>query len=142
MEPFESVKQETIIDYAKEGGRVYALIKQKGSSGYGDYLVIDQQVGNAKEQRILEKNFMQLKPWKIEVADIDGDHQKEILIAVHKTTHFDVEEKNRLFIFNFAGERLYKKWTGSQIAGVWNDFAAQDIVSIVGDELIFIEQIG
>ncbi|MBC8079520.1 MAG: hypothetical protein H7X86_04195 [Gorillibacterium sp.] len=137
----ESAEQETIIDYAKEGSRVYALVKQKGPSGYRDYLVINQRVEKGQDQQIFKKDFMQLKPWKIEIADMDGDHEQEIIIAVHKTTHFDAQEKNRLFILNFDGERLYKKWTGSQIAGVWNDFHAEDFLPIQGDELIFIEQV-
>lgn len=134
--------QEIIIDSAQVDDLEYVLMKQKGVSGSVDYLVINRLTDNEKWERIYQSDFKQLKPWKIEIADIDGDHQNEILIGVNKTTHFDDQEKNRMFIFNFNGEKLYKKWTGSQIAGVWDYFFAQDLLSIPGDELLFIEQVG
>jgi len=133
-------KAESIIDYAREGASVYALIGKKGPLKSGEFFVAFRQKENGKWERFYENDFTTRKPWKIEISDIDGDGVKEILIAVNKTTHFDQTEKNRMFIFNFDDEKLYKKWTGSQIAGIWKDFFVGDLVSIPGEELIFIEQ--
>jgi len=133
--------QPTTIDEITDDGLVYTLISQTGSAQYGDTLVIDKQSGDEQRQRIYEKGFNDLKPWKLGIADVDGDRKKELLIAVRKTTHFDPQEKNRMFIFQYDGEKLYKKWTGSQIAGVWNHFYAGNLLSIPGDEMIFIEQV-
>ncbi len=134
-------KQVVIIDEVQEDGLVYALVSQKGLSEYGDMLEIHRLADNQERKHVYTSDFLDLKPWKIEIADVDGDEEKDILIAVNKTTHFDDQAKNRMFIFNFDGDKLYKKWTGSQIAGVWNDFYVGNLLPIRGDELIFIEQV-
>ena len=36
--------------------------------------------------------------------------------------------------------RLVKKWTGSQIAGIWSDFLTGDLLPVKGDEVIFLSQ--
>ena len=133
-------RHEKLIDYCKEEDKVYALLNQKGLSTYGDLFVVYRKGEDEEWERIYDNDFKDLKPWKIEIADIDGNGKKEILIAVYKMTHFDKEEKNRMFIFNYDGEKLYKKWTGSQISGIWTDFYVGDLLSIKGSELIFIEQ--
>lgn len=132
---------EKIIDCVKEDQYTYALISQQKAATYGQTLAIFNQDENRQWSRIYENDFANLKPWKIKTADIDGDGEKEILTAVYKTTHFDKNEKNRLFIFNYSEGKLQKKWTGSQIAGVWKDFSAGDFLAIPGDELIFIEKL-
>ena len=97
---------------------------------------------NAPElEQIYENDFKKLNPWKIATADIDGNGDIEILIAVKKSTHYDTEQKNRMFIFNFNGEVLYKKWTGSEISGRWRDFYTMDLLPVLGSELFFLEEI-
>jgi hypothetical protein len=134
-------KQERIVDYVEEASLIYTLISQLGRSDYGDILVIFHQQNNGEWKRSYENDFVDLKPWKIELGDVDGDGEQEILTAVNKTTHFDQTEKNRMFIFNYREDKLIKKWTGSQIAGLWEDFIVGDLLTIPGDELIFIEQL-
>jgi hypothetical protein len=133
-------KQETVIDGVREGTAAYTLLSREGRSDYGDIFAVFEQDGTGEWNRVYENDFADLKPWKLELADIDGDGTKEILTAVRKTTHFDPDEKNRMFIFNYENNILVKKWTGSQIAGIWKDFIAGDLLPISGDELIFIEQ--
>lgn len=131
---------ELLIDYTLEEPLAYALVNKKGISQYGDFFVLFEREDKAFN-RIYENDFKDLMPWKIEVADIDADNTKEILIAVNKTTHLDKEIKNRMFIFNYQDNILVKKWTGSQIAGVWRNFYVGDLLSAPGDELIFIQEL-
>ncbi|MDD3174107.1 MAG: hypothetical protein PHF63_10745 [Herbinix sp.] len=132
---------EVIIDAVQDNAIVYMVTSQSGNTDYGDTLVVFSQRNDGSWQRIYNNDFKNLKPWKIELADIDGNGSKEILIAVNKTSHFDKSEKNRMFIFNYADNKLIKKWTGSEIAGIWENFAAGDFVPIKGDELVFIRQV-
>lgn len=137
--PEFSLKEgEILIDSIIEKPYAYTLVSKNGSEDYGDFFVVFEKKENLW-QRIYEKDFKNLKPWKIETADIDGDNTKEILIAVKSTTRYDKELKNRMFIFNFSEGSLVKKWTGSQIAGKWRDFYVGDLFARSGDELIFIE---
>lgn len=132
--------KEVVIDEVAADGLVYCLISRHGSREYGDTLVISRQAADGSRRLVYEKDFADLRPWKLEMADVDGDRNKEILIAVYKATHFDQQEKNRLFVFRFDAGKLTKKWTGSQIAGTWHFFFAGDLLPIPGDELLFIEQ--
>lgn len=132
-------KNELLIDYTIDESLAYTLINKKGIKEYGDFFVVFERVQDGW-QRIYENNFRQLMPWKLDVADIDGDNKQEILIALRKTTPFDNEIKNRMFIFNFNDNILSRKWTGSQIAGIWREFYTIDILPSSGSELVFIEE--
>lgn len=132
-------KKELLIDFMIDDALAYTLISKEGVYEYGDFFVVFEKT-NKVWQRIYENDFKDLKPWKLEVADIDGDDNKEVLIAVRKTTLYDKEMKNRMFIFNYVNGILAKKWTGSQIAGIWREFYTMDLLSTPGDELVFIEQ--
>ncbi|MBO9596470.1 MAG: hypothetical protein J7559_01420 [Cohnella sp.] len=129
------------VDEAREDGIRYAIVSMTGDQAFGDRLEIERQHSDGRWQRVYENDFKDLKPWKIEIGDIDGDDRKELLIAVNKPTHFDAEHRNRMFIFNFEGGKLVKKWTGSQLAGDWRTFRVGDLLPIPGDELIFIERL-
>lgn len=133
-------KGETLIDYIKDGHYAYALISVQGTDEYGDFFAVFENTSDGWH-RIYEKDFIDYKPWKIDIADIDGDDEEEILIAVRYATLFDKEIKNRMFIFNYIDGVLTKKWTGSQIAGTWREFYAGDVFPAPGCELIFIETV-
>lgn len=130
--------KEILIDAAVEEETAYTLISREGRSDYADLLLVLNQKVDGSWERVYENDFTGIKPWKLAVADVDGDGIKEILTAVTKTTIFDPVEKNRMFIFNYEENKLVKKWTGSQIAGTWVDFRVNDLVDIPGDELIFV----
>ena len=133
-------QKETIVHGIQEEKRAYMIISREGRKDYGDLLVIFDKSAKGNWDRSYENDFKDLKPWKILIADLDGDGTIEIITSVCKTTHFDEIEKNRMFIFNYDDEKLSKKWTGSQIAGTWNAFIAGDLVDIPGEELIFISE--
>lgn len=133
--------EEVLIDWSQDSCYVYALIHTEGLRDYGNtLLVLEKENGSFK--RAYENDFRELQPWKIDTADIDGDLEMEILVAVRKTTPYDKELKNRMFIFNYRNDVLVKKWTGSQIAGTWRDFYTEELVDASGEELIFLEQSG
>jgi hypothetical protein len=133
-------RKENIIDGIRDADKTYTIISREGRADYGDLFVVFEQTSDQSWKRSYENDFEDLKPWKIERADIDGDGVKEILTAVRKTTHFDKDERNRLFIFNYEDKKLIKKWTGSLMTGDWEDFTAGDLLPIPGDELVFTMQ--
>ena len=130
---------EVMLDWTQEASLIYALVHSEGNSKFGDTLLVLKDEDGAIS-RSYENDFQELMPWKIELADIDGDMEKEVLVAVKKTTPYDKVVKNRMFIFNFRDNVLVKKWTGSQIAGTWRDFHVAELVEASGEELIFLEQ--
>jgi hypothetical protein len=130
---------ERLIDYTIEGGIAYAFVSTTGSS-YGDRLLMFNRNESGEWIRNYENDFSGLKPWRLRLADIDGDDEKELLTAVRKTTFYDKEEKNRLFIFNYTNGLLVKKWTGSEIAGSWGEFITGELVNTKGEEVIFISK--
>lgn len=132
-------KEEQIVDYVQEDHRIFTLINNQGKKDYGDFFAVFEIGPKGDLIRIYENDFVDLKPWKMELADVDGDGVKEILIAVQKATLFDDKIKNRMFIMNYENNLLIKKWTGSQIAGIWRDFYTGELISVKGDELIFVE---
>ncbi len=132
--------QERLIDYAVEGSIAYTFVSTTEDVIYGDRLLVLNQGENGEWIRTYENNFSGLKPWKIRLADIDGDGEKELVTSVRKTTFYDKVEKNRLFIFNYREGKLVKKWTGSDIAGSWEDFITGELVDTKGEEIIFITE--
>ena len=133
--------KEVLIDWSQNADDVYALVHSEGLQEYGDTLLVLREKDGIFT-RVYENDFRELQPWKIDTADIDGDLEMEILVAVRKTTPYDKELKNRMFIFNYQEDVLVKKWTGSQIAGTWRDFYTEDLVDASGEEIILLEQLG
>lgn len=133
-------RREVIIDGVRQERKAYVITNKESNPNYGDTLEVFQKGRAGDWKRIYENDFKNLKLWKIELADIDGDGQKELVTAVRKTTRHDKAVKNRLFIFNYTDGVLIKKWTGSQIAGSWKSFTVGDLVDIKGDEVLFISK--
>jgi hypothetical protein len=139
--PLPLNKNELLIDYTIDKAIAYTLINTNGTDEHGDLFVIFERKDDTW-QRTYENNFKNLMPWKVESADIDGDNIPEILIALRKTTPYDKEIKNRMFIFNYQDNILARKWTGSRIAGIWREFYPMELLSTPGQELVFIQQAG
>jgi hypothetical protein len=80
------------------------------------------------------------KPWKIEIADVDGDGRREIIVGVFKATKFFPKPHNCLFIYEFSGETAFPKWLGSSLSRPFTDFIFADLNSeVAGDELVALE---
>ncbi len=134
-------EKEEIIDYAMDGSRAFLLVGTgKEEPDYGDLFLVLEREDSGEWARMYENDFTGLKPWKLELGDVDGDGMIEIVTAVRKTTYYDREERNRLFVFNYGEAGLVKKWTGSQIAGNWTDFEIGDLVSTRGEEIVFLSR--
>lgn len=80
-----------------------------------------------------------LKPWKVRIADVDGDGINEVILGVYKKTRFDPVYDNRLFVYSFDGKSLFSKWLGSRLANRFSDFEFGDVDMDGKDELISVE---
>lgn len=79
------------------------------------------------------------KPWKLEIADVDGDGQREIIVGIFKATKFFPKAHNCLFVYGWAGGRAHPKWLGSSLARPFTDFLFANLDNETGDELVALE---
>lgn len=69
------------------------------------------------------------RPWRVRVADLDGDGRDEILLGVFKSTRYHRNKARRLFVYGHRGGRIYPRWLGSQLAADLRDFGARPLGS-------------
>lgn len=67
-----------------------------------------------------------LNPWKVLIADADGDGLEEIAVGVYKKSRFHPIMAKRLFVYSWDGEGLQPKWLGSRLSRPFTDFAFMD----------------
>lgn len=79
------------------------------------------------------------KPWKIMVADVDGDGQFEIVVGVYKPTRFFPKPHNCLFVYGWDGKRAFPKWLGSTLSKPFTDFTFADLNHDGHQELVAVE---
>lgn len=78
-----------------------------------------------------------LKPWKIQIGDIDGDGITEIGVGVRKKSRFHPVFANRPFIYSWENGKLYQKWLGSRLGRPFTDFVFASFPS--GSMLLAVE---
>jgi hypothetical protein len=88
---------------------------------------------------LYEKSVENLRPWKIQVCDVDGDKKPDISIGVYKTTLFHPEMAKRPFIYNWENGFISPKWLGSRLSQPLDDYVFCDVDKDGMDEIIAIE---
>jgi hypothetical protein len=79
------------------------------------------------------------KPWKLAIADVDGNGRKEIVLGVHKGTRFFPQPHNCLFVFNWDGQKTSPKWLGSSLSKPFSDFTFANFDNDRALELLSVE---
>ena len=80
-----------------------------------------------------------LNPWKLRIADVNGDGKHEIIAGVWKKSPKDPIMAKRTFVYSWNGKRMLPKWLGSRLARRFDDFTLADINSDGWDELLALE---
>lgn len=135
-------KNQRLIDYTYNDKWLFSIIEDKEIDNTKTYIYIYKgEVSSNKINwhKIAQYDFTEVLPWKIEIGSIDYTDGLQVIMAVNKSTHFDKEQRDRLFVFNWDGEKLYKKWTGSRLGYNLKDFYIMDFLDIKGDELVAID---
>lgn len=139
----ELSSNQKLVDYAFNEQWLFAIIEEKHVIDQQEHIFIyksSSSSDNIKWKRVTEYDFSVVSPWKVKLGNIDYTDGLQVIMGVNKTTHFDKEKNNRLFVFNWDGEKLYKKWTGTRLGYYLKDFYIMDILDIKGDELVVIDQ--
>ena len=109
---------------------------QKDGHPLGGQVIVMQPVKNGL--KVIE-NHTRLNPWKLQVADVDGDKKQEIIVGVWKKSPKDPVMAKRVFVYNWCGKRMTPKWLGSRLARRFEDFHFRDINKDGWDELLALE---
>ena len=80
-----------------------------------------------------------LNPWKVRIADVDGDGEREIVAGVWKKSPKDQVMAKRVFVYSWNGERMLPKWLGSRLSRRFDDFTMADVNDDGWDELVALE---
>ncbi len=76
---------------------------------------------------VYENDFSIVNPWLIDAGDLDGDGIFEVVVGTYNKAPFYPIDK-RVFVFDWTGEYLTKKWTGSYLSfNQLIDFRVDDI---------------
>lgn len=112
----EKVIDFKIYDIDNDSNDEIAVITKKDSDIYGQYVII-YKILNKNEtiylEEIYRKDFLDIKPWKIDICNLDNDGDTDFFIGVYKDTKYYKDIRNRPFFYSWNGSNLYKKWTGS-----------------------------
>lgn len=123
-----------IADLDNDGFDEILQLTASDGSEYGKELVI---YSNDKDSA--RYNLESLKPWKVQVCDVDGDGALEISIGVYKMAKFHPVMAKRPFIYGWDKEGIWPKWLGSRLSRPFEDYAFLDADKDGMDELVAIE---
>jgi len=79
------------------------------------------------------------RPWKLQIADMEGDGRREIIVGVQKSTHFFPRPHHCLFIYRFDGRTVQPVWLGSSLSQPFIDFTFARTGSRHAEKLIALE---
>jgi hypothetical protein len=104
---------------------------------YGSEVIIYNDINGLTE--IYREDFSELKPWKIDTGDVDGDGIYELSVGIYKETIFHQIMDKRPFIYSYRDNRLLPKWRGSRLSRPFTDYTFYDLDNDGCDEIISIE---
>jgi len=81
-----------------------------------------------------------LNPWKVALADVDGDGRKEVIAGVWKKSRYDPVFARRVFVYSWNGKRLLPKWLGSRLNRRFTDFVLCPLDNDGKTELVALEE--
>lgn len=98
------------------------------SSGRKAVVILDPASANPVVIRYGGKAYSTLirrrwHPWRVAVADLDGDGRQEIIVALYKTTRYIRTPHNCLFVYRYNGREVHPLWLSSTLGRPFTDFA-------------------
>lgn len=122
-----------VIDSASQANLLAEIISLDGE--YGSEL----RIKNKNEEFLIDVS--DLKPWKIDIANVDGG-PIELALGVYKKTPFDQKFDRRCFLYNidFKNQKLRPKLRISRLHNPIKDFNLYDLDGDAYDEIISIEK--
>lgn len=146
------LKEELLLIRRKEGAGQEPVGKDEDGmtletgEKYGTHLEVysDFQISDGKPvlsgEPEYSKDFSDIKPFRVQAGDIDGDGRTEISVCVYKTAKFHPVPAKRPFFYRLDLGNLEPVWLGSRLARPFEDFVLCDIDQDSIDEIISIEK--
>ena len=138
--PYDRIDQQAEWT-AGDGARLAFCLLGRDGEDLARTLAVYRLRGAAWEPLYLDRDRA-THPWKLALAELDGDERPEVLVAVRKSSRFDPIVRNRLFVYDWtAAGTIHPLWLGSRLGGSLVDFgviAGRDGL----DRIVVIEQVG
>ncbi len=126
-----------------ETDEIFVITGEDGQEYGSDFRILKLGLnGNAIHMDEAYRNDMKdLKPWKVQTCDVDGDGKPEVSVGVYKTARFHPVMAKRPFIYNLNEDGISPKWLGSRLSRPFEDYIFSDINSDGAEEIISIENL-
>ena len=128
----------SIGDLDNDNKNELVMILKRPGDEYGKSLVI-VSLQKGRGNRVQIYNMKNLNPWRVHIADADGDGIKELSIGVYKKARLDPVMAKRPFLYAWNGKTIYPKWLGSRLSRPFDDYVFCDVNDDSVDELISVE---